>query len=180
MNRLLIPTLAGTRLQLVPLAHSHSSGMFELWSAPEVCKFAGSAVDLRGREIPLPVSTVSESDRLLEFWLDRAARGTGFRWAVVDHGGSEFVGAVGYNAVGAYAEYAYHFVPRFWGAGHATAASQLALSWAFAEGTELVEVFIEPANLRSIRLVERIGFVSAGDAREGASRYLLKQPELRR
>jgi ribosomal-protein-alanine N-acetyltransferase len=153
--------------------------MFELWSQPEVCKHSGPAVDSSGRAIELPARAPSESDRLLEYWLDRARAGTGFRWAVVLQDRAEFVGAVGFNALGACCEYAYHLVPRFWGAGLASEASRIAADWAFSHGAESVEAFVEPANPRSVRLVERLGYRRIHQRPEGLTRYILTRERAR-
>jgi len=176
MTSLQIPTLSGDRLRLEPLASSHTEGMFALWREPAVCEYSGPAIDAKGRLLELPAASSATSDRLLEFWLDRAQMGTGFRWAVMLEERSAFIGAVGFNSLGACAEYAYHFNPRYWGAGLATEASRIALSWRFAEGSESVEAFIEDANAPSIRLAERLGFRVVSGA-EGLSRYVLRRAE---
>ncbi|MCP5055655.1 MAG: GNAT family N-acetyltransferase [bacterium] len=168
-----VPILRGQRLTLEPLSPSHAAGNFELWSHPEVCAYSGECVDAEGKAISMPVTSLSESNRLLRFWIDRGKAGTGFRWAVLSHDRAEFLGAVGFNALGACAEYAYHFVPRHWGKGLAAEASHLALGWAETEGTRTVEAFILPENVRSVRLAEGLGFDQAGPGEDGTLRYLL-------
>jgi ribosomal-protein-alanine N-acetyltransferase len=96
MTSLQIPTLSGERLRLEPLASSHSEGMFALWREPAVCEYSGQAIDTKGRLLELPAASPATSDRLLEFWLDRAQIGTGFRWAAMLEEGSTFIGAVGF------------------------------------------------------------------------------------
>ena len=169
-----IPSLESERLRLEPLALTHSPGMFRLWKEEAVCRYSGNALDSEGCEILLPAQSPDDSDRLIEFWLARAQAGSGFRWALSHEG--EFVGAVGFNALGACAEYAYHLHPDAWGAGLAMEASGLALSWVFARGAEAAEAFIEPANGASIRLVERLGF-SAEEIEEGLIRYVLRSQD---
>ena len=173
MAPLEIPILEGQRLRLEPLSLSHSPGMFALWREPEVCEHSGPAVDSSGESIRLPAKSRSDSDRLLSYWLDRSQAGTGFRWAAVLHTPAEFVGAVGFNSLGACSEYAYHLVPRHWGAGLGNEASRIALSWAFSTGSRSVEAFIEPANTRSIRLVERLGFERSHEASDELARYVV-------
>lgn len=167
------PKLSSERLQLEPLAPAHSAGMFELWSEPLVCEHSGPATDSEGAPIELPAATTADSDRLLHFWIGRAEAGTGLRWAALRRDPFEFVGAVGFNVLGPQSEYAYHFVPRVWGEGLATEASQLALGWAFGAGATSVELFAEPENLRSIRLARRLGFVSSSEAPGELIRYVL-------
>ena len=173
MSRFRATPLEGPRLILEPLSMEHTEGMFELWSRPEVCEHSGPALDSAGCPIALPAGSSQESDRLIQFWLDRAAAGTGFRWAVEHNADGRFLGAVGFNQLGRLSEYAVHFVPRFWGAGFASEASRLALSWLRAAGCEQVEAFIEPLNQPSIRLFERLGFESAGAGADGTIRFVL-------
>ncbi len=168
-----IPRLEGQRLRLEALAPSHSQGMFELWREARVCEFSGPSFDSRGDPIRLPAASPHDSDRLIAYWLDRAREGTGFRWAVVSAADSEFLGAAGFNLLGECSEYAYHFIPRHWGAGFATEASHLALSWSFDSGAKSVEVFILPANTKSIRLAERLGFKESEEKGAEPSRHVL-------
>ena len=52
-------------------------------------------------------------------------------------------------------------------------ACRAAMGWAFQDfGTKKVEAFIESDNVRSIRLVERLGLRPTGEAEEGSDRYL--------
>jgi RimJ/RimL family protein N-acetyltransferase len=172
VTALQIPILESERIRLEPLSSSHSGGMFELWREPAVCEYSGPSFDSAGRPIELPANSELESDRLLHYWLERSLAGTGFRWAATLLENSEFVGAVGFNALGSCAEYAYHFVPRSWGAGLATESSRLALSWVFSQDSELVELFIERDNMKSIRLAEGLGFELPAPPKNGLFRYV--------
>ena len=151
--------------------------MFDLWREAAVCEHSGPASDWDGQPIRLPAESPSESDRLLQYWLNRARAGTGFRWAAVLRGEPEFVGAVGFNALGSCSEYAYHFVPRYWGTGLASEASRLALSWSFSTGSESIEAFILAGNTRSIELAERLGFEEARGAQGRPPRYTLTRAQ---
>jgi ribosomal-protein-alanine N-acetyltransferase len=174
---LIVPVITLARVQIEPLSLSHSQGMFELWSQSRVCEYAGLASDSLGRSIRLPVGSVSESDRLLHFWLDRARAGTGFRWAVVLSETREFIGAVGFNSLGECSEYAYHFVPRWWGRGLAAEASRGALDWSLSHGSSSIEVFISPSNKKSIQLAEQLGFEPTSDLVDDSQRFILSQIE---
>ena len=180
-----LPILNTARLLLEPLTQAHSDGMFALWSAPEVCAHSGRAFDLHGAEIPLPAQSARDSDRIIAFFQAMQASGTGCRWAmrslVVDAPGGAvagaFAGAVGFNALGACAELAYHLHPRFWGNGLMQEACGAALAWVCArEGTQQVEAFIEQDNLASARLAQRLGFLPAQSVKDGAQRYVLRVP----
>jgi RimJ/RimL family protein N-acetyltransferase len=47
------------------------------------------------------------------------------------------------------------------------------LSWAFSRGSECVEAFIEPANVRSLRLAKRLGFERSDESKGGPARYVV-------
>jgi RimJ/RimL family protein N-acetyltransferase len=147
--------------------------MFDLWREPRVCEYAGEALDTHGQAIALPVESRDDSDRLLQFWLDRARGSSGFRWAVLLRSDNAFVGAVGFNSVGPAAEFAYHFVPSYWGRGLATEASRAAIEWAFSHGASSITCNIEPENSRSIRLASALRFAPTSTQEGGAQVYSL-------
>jgi len=89
----------------------------------------------------------------------------------------DFVGAVGYNALGPSAEFAYHFIPRHWSRGLAAEASRAALAWAFSGGADSIECHIEPENLRSIKLAKHLAFREATHAEPGTRRYVLTRDD---
>ena len=167
-----IPCLDTRRLDLVPLAHGHSAGMFELWSTPEVCRYSGPVSDYAGEPVDLPARNASASDRILDFWLHAAEDGWGFRWALIERAQGQFVGTAGFNSLGTTSEYAYHLIPAHWGHGYMAEASKAAFQWIGETGLcQELELFIEPENDRSIALAERLGFMAESDLREGALRY---------
>ena len=73
-----IPILESDRIRLEPLSRSHSRGMFDLWCEPAVCEYAGPSVDAAGQPIELPARTRLESDRLLQYWLERSQESPAF------------------------------------------------------------------------------------------------------
>ena len=167
-----IARLRTQRLDLAPLDRSHSPGMFELWSAPDVCRYSGPVSDYEGNPVPLPAADALASDRIFEFWLRAASDGWGFRWAITDRATGQFIGAAGFNSLGPCSEYAYHLIPVHWGHGYMTEASEAAFRWIAETGTcREIELFIEPGNRRSVALAERLNFKAESDLREGALRY---------
>ena len=53
---LTLPILNTDRLRLEPLSERHSSGMFSLWSDPDVCRYSGVVRDYDGHVIRMPAS----------------------------------------------------------------------------------------------------------------------------
>jgi RimJ/RimL family protein N-acetyltransferase len=169
---LTVPILMSERLLLQPLTRAHSGGMFALWSRPEVCRYSGPAYDVNGQPITLPAREPSDSDKIIDFFLRGAAAGERFRWAILTKSEGRFIGAAGFNALGACSEYAYHLTPAFWGHGYVAEASLAALRWLCGEpNRERVEAFIAPDNAASIKLAMRLGFRATGGAVDGADRY---------
>ena len=172
---LTVPTLTTKRLTLEPLSRAHSAGMFALWSHAEVCRYSGPAHDVDGQPITLPAEAPSDSDKIIDFFVAGAASGDRFRWAMLTKAEGQFVGAAGFNALGACSEYAYHMAPAFWGQGYMAEASLAALQWLRSEpDRERVEAFIAPGNLASIKLATRLGFRATEGAVDGADRYEMR------
>ena len=79
------------------------------------------------------------------------------------------------DSLGECSEYAYHFVPRWWGRGLAAEASRGALDWSLSHGSSSIEVFISPSNRRSIQLAEQLGFEPTSDLVDDSQRFILSQ-----
>lgn len=169
-----VPTLTTQRLTLEPLSMAHSQGMFDLWSEGAVCKFSGVVKDHDGVIIETPVTSPVESDRIIDFWVRAAADGWGFRWAVMLQDSAEpFTGIVGFNTLEDCSEIAFHLLPKHWGKGLMTEASQAAIDWRRDTGASEIEAFIEPENGASIALVTRLGLSATEDYSDGAQRYCM-------
>jgi len=167
-------TLATERLILEPFAHGHSDGIFTLWSSPEVCRYSGEAQDWEGQRIELPARSPVDSDKILDFFIRRAAEGSGVRWAVISRESDRCLGAVGLNALAPRAELAYHIHPDHWGSGHATEACAAVIHWCQENLPNVaIEAFVEPENESSTRLARRLGFKETSALRDGARQYLL-------
>lgn len=169
------PPLQTPRLTLEPLAWRHADGMFALWSSPEVCEHSGEARDLDGQPIRLPAVRHADSDKILAFFVERARRGTGVRWAVLHREDARFLGAVGLNSLSPVAEIAYHLHPDHWGSGYATEACAAILAWLRDERPGAsIEAYVEPDNPASAAVAGRLGLVAEADMREGARRFTLR------
>ena len=170
------PRLTTERLRLEPFARHHSGGVFALWSNAEVCRYSGEAHDWEGRPIDLPARFPSDSDRILDFFMRRAAEGTGVRWEVVSKNGDLCLGAVGLNAVTPTAELAYHFHPDHWGLGYATEACTAVLEWCRSKRPDTtIEAFVDAENVASVHLIQRLGFEETVTLRDGARCYVLQR-----
>lgn len=169
---LVIPTLSTQRLTLEPLALAHSAGMFATFSREEVTRYSGPASDLNGAPIRLPAEVPDDSDKIIVFFLKGAADGERFRWAVRTQADGVFVGAIGFNRLGACPEIAYHLHPDAWGRGLMGEAAAAALDWLRGRpDAQAVAALIEPQNEASVRFAQRLGMQATGETFGPAKRY---------
>jgi aminoglycoside 6'-N-acetyltransferase len=91
--------------------------------------------------------------------------GSGLNFAIEHHG--ELIGdfGVGWDAEGAEAEIGYTLRPEHRGRGFATEALAEVVDRLFSEGVERVTTSIDPENVASIRVLEKVGFRLEGSSR---------------
>jgi len=136
------------RLVLRPLRTADVDDYVSLHAHEEVSRFLGSH------------SHQQALDRLMWFERQWADRGHG-RGAIVLRATGEFVGISGlqYWADFGEVEIAWTLRPDQWGHGYATEAAGAWRDWGFANLPDrYFTAMIRPANLRSIRVAERLGF----------------------
>jgi RimJ/RimL family protein N-acetyltransferase len=168
------PTLSTARLLLRP------------WREKDLPPFAALNADPRVMEwLPKPL-TREESDEMvarINGHFDHHGFGL---WAVEAPGAADFIGFVGL----AVPSFEAHFTPcveigwrlafEHWGRGYATEAARGALGLAFERlGLEQVVSFTVPQNVRSWRVMERIG-MTRSPADDFDHPRLLDDPRLRR
>jgi RimJ/RimL family protein N-acetyltransferase len=145
-----IPTLMTERLRLRGIRGSDIEDYAALYADPEVTRYLlGSETWDRGRAWRHMAFAVGH-------W---QLEGTGV-WVAEEKASGAFVGVIGFWEPATWPgfELAYHLARRFWGQGYATEGARAALAHAFtAWQREHVMSLINPKNLPSIRVAERIG-----------------------
>jgi RimJ/RimL family protein N-acetyltransferase len=150
-----IPTLQTSRLTLSGHRAEDLEDSLAMWSDPAVTRYVGGKVF--GRE--------DVWARLLRYLGHWAISGYGF-WQVRERATGRFVGEVGL------ADFKRDLVPPFdgepeagwvlspWshGKGYATEAMSAALDWVAAAGYPRTVCMIDPPNLSSLRVAEKLGF----------------------
>jgi len=127
---------------------------------------------VNGQPIRLPAQSSADSDKLIQFWLQAANDGWGFRWAILLSNESDiFIGHLGFNQLGEHAEIAYHMNPDYWGHGYMQEAAAEAIGWVKSRGTKQIEAFVDPKNHKSVRLTENLGLRSTSTYAEGAQKF---------
>jgi RimJ/RimL family protein N-acetyltransferase len=145
-----IPTLVSERLRLRGIRGSDFEDYAAIYADPEVVRLIGTGETWdRGR-----------SWRHMAFALGHwQLEGTGI-WVAEETATGDFVGVIGFWAPATWPgfELTYHLARRVWGQGYATEAAKTALAHAFiAWQRDHVISLINPKNLPSIRVAERIG-----------------------
>ena len=113
-----------------------------------------------------PAVSVSLVETMIERSLSRWAAGEPSRWGVALQEDDRLVGTCGFNdwsRVHRWAEMAFDLAPAQWGKGLMRQAVAAVLQWTFRQNqVDRVQAFVRVDNERSIRLLERSGFVREG------------------
>ena len=158
------PLLETERLRLRPMTEADMGFIFRLFSDPETNRYS-SYPDL---------ATPEEARRMFEGYL-RPGFEDHFKVAAELRETGEAVGTLGlyrYIERDRRAELGFDLLRVHWGRGYMSEAVGALLGYAFGElGLNRVEATVDPLNLRSVRLLERLGFTLEGRMRE---RYMYK------
>lgn len=144
------PTLTTARLTLRPIAAADHDGYTAIWSDAEFVRYIGGRIPDRDAVWHAMASNAG-------CW---ALTGVG-PWSVVERDSGQLVGRAGlWDEPGWPGVEAVWFIGRpWWGRGYATEAATAAIDWVFATRPDLDQVVsvITPANVRSVRVAERLG-----------------------
>jgi ribosomal-protein-alanine N-acetyltransferase len=143
------------RLLIRPFALGDGDSIHAVFSDPEVMRYVpGGARDREG------------SLARLQSLIDHQLRHGFSKWAVVEKTNGQLIGDCGlqYLDGGPDIELGFHLARTLWGRGYATEAGRACLAWALAERPERVVAIVDPANSRSIRVLEKIAMRPAGSA----------------
>ena len=150
-----IPTLETERLVLRAFRESDTDAYAEMLADPEVMRFLGGK----------PMSR-QEAWRNMAMVLGHwHLRGYGF-WAVEEKSGGELVGRVGCWRPEGWPglEVGWTLRRSSWGRGYATEAARFSVNYAFsALGQSRVISLIDPGNVNSIRVAQRLGEKPSGE-----------------
>lgn len=174
-----VPELGAERVRLRRLALADAPGLHEAYADPGSMRFWDA---LPSRDIAETEARIRRSTSAEPSWY--AA------WAVLATRDDAFIGMVNYHARQSWNRrlaVGWILSPRFEGRGYMTEAMHALLRHCFdGLGTHRVEAEIEPDNVRSVRLAERLGFRREGllrdrlcvaDEPRSIWMYALLQPE---
>jgi ribosomal-protein-alanine N-acetyltransferase len=156
-----IGVIQTSRLKLRPLTLEDSAAVFGYASNPEVARYT------LWRPHP--------SELFTKGFIKVLTQPQTMNWAITVPPSGEAIGMVflhSYNKQHQKAEMAFNLGQENWGKGIATEAAKAVLDYAFKElGLHRIEATCMPANLASIKVVEKIGFAHEGRMIKSHSRY---------
>lgn len=152
-------TLRAGEYLLRPLAVADAGELRTLFGDPEVTEF----MDID------PLSSEAEALEIVSWAQDLAARGDGLRWGVRREG--RLIGTCGFNKIeldrGRRGEIAYDLERAAWGRGVMRQILPHVMAFGYGElGLHRLEAMVTLGNLRSAKLLERLGFRQEGVLRE--------------
>lgn len=154
----MVPTLAGRRLSLRPLSDADVPGIFAMYSDPVAMRYWSF----------LPYTELSQAEEHVARNRAFSKLGENVPWGIEKDG--LLVGTVtlhDWNVYSERAEIGYMLARSLWGQGLAREATTLAIDHAFGPlGLRRLEADIDPRNMASQKLLERLGFVREGVLRE--------------
>ena len=151
------------RFVLRPLTPRDAGGLLAHFRDPEVIEF----MDIE------PLRTLGEAQAVVGWASDLLAQGRGIRWGVRAQEGQRLIGTCGFNALelerGRRGELAYDLAVAFWGQGVMREVLPAVVAFGFERiGLRRIEAMVTDGNVRSRRLLERLGFACEGRLRDHA------------
>ncbi|WP_018753932.1 GNAT family N-acetyltransferase [Paenibacillus sanguinis] len=157
----LFPQLETERFILRKLTSEDAADLFQYFSTDEVTKYYDLErfVELR------------QAEELIQTWNSRYTERRGYRWAIIAKSkSSRVIGTCGFHnwsETHLKAEVGYELDPAYWGQGVMSEVLQEVLRFGFEDrGLHRVEAFIDPDNIRSRYLLEKVGFFEEGYLKE--------------
>lgn len=160
----IFPLIKTNRLELAPLLDSDAAEVFALFSDARIVEF----YDLDA------FTKMEEAAAWIKKHRMRFEKGEGIRWGIRHKGMSKLLGTCGFNDLTApkeSGEIGYDVSPEYWGDGIGTEAVQAIVEWGFSTGLNrpLHRIVARTMlnNDASARLLEKIGFLEEGIAKQG-------------
>ncbi|RST77214.1 N-acetyltransferase [Siminovitchia acidinfaciens] len=162
------PEIQTKRLHLKEVRHTDAKDLHEFLSDGEVRKYIG---------IP-PYTKMEETYKEIE-WYDKIFNTkTGIRWGIALKDDPTIIGSCGFLNISQSnfrAEIGYELHRSYWRQGIVSEALEAVIKYGFEEmKLNRSEALIEPENVASVKLVERLGFLQEGLLREyeyGAGKF---------
>ncbi|WP_368505023.1 GNAT family N-acetyltransferase [Alkalihalophilus sp. As8PL] len=156
----MITDLYSERLHLRKMSTDDAPSLFNIWSDAEVTEFMN--ID--------PFSNEDQAKEMITS-LDQLSREEkAIRYSIIELISNRIIGSCGFNSIdaeNAKAEIGYDLSRTYWGKGYATEAVTTLLQHAFHSlKLNRVEAKVEPENVASIKLLQKLNFTFEGTLRQ--------------
>lgn len=149
-------SLSTNRLTLRRVTADDAPHLLAYLSKPEVVRHMG--LD--------PFTSLEDALEEIAWYDSILEEGTGVRWGITLTGQDEVIGSCGFLNVSSKhqrAEIGFELSPDYWRQGIAHEALEVVVRHGFAQlGLHRIEALVEPTNIASQRLLERVGFIREG------------------
>ncbi|MFC7320058.1 GNAT family N-acetyltransferase [Halobacillus campisalis] len=149
-----------SRLYIRSMTPSDSSSLFPIWSDPDISKYMNIQSFTNENQVKDMIIYMNQ--------LKKAHYA--IRYAIVELKSSRIIGSCGYSSldyVNAATKIGYDLAKASWGRGYATEAVSALLYQAFTTlGLNRVEAKVEPQNMNSIKVLQRLNFTLEGTLRQ--------------
>ena len=156
----MITELYTDRLHLRKMKLSDSSSLFKIWSDPDVTKFMNVSC----------MTNEKQAKDMITLLNDLAQDNKAIRFSIIKTESNEIIGSCGFNSLdfeNAKAEIGYDMAKSFWGRGYASEAIYSLLDYAFTSlQMNRIEAKVEPENVNSIKLLQKLNFTFEGTLRQ--------------
>lgn len=165
MVKLAFPVMETERLILRVLTLEDNAAVFRHFSDEEVTRYMDIA----------PCTDIREADEIIQFHLDDS----GCRWGVFDKSTGQLAGTCGYHCWspgnGAKAEIGFDLSKEYWGRGLMSEAVSPVIQFGLQQmGLCKIEATVDPENIRSMRLLDNLGFQREKELAGGLVYYYLQ------
>lgn len=154
------PFLSTARLELRPLTHSDENEIFAIRSDLEINKYLGRP----------PQKTVNEASQFIERIINAVKLNQAVYWAINNKGESKLIGTIciwNISVKDSKAEVGFELLPRYQGNGIMQESLKAVLDYGFnVIGLKTLEGEVDPANIKSIKVLEKAGFKLVNYLRE--------------
>lgn len=148
------------RLVLRKMRTSDAPALFTIWSDPAVAAFMNISA----------FTHESQAIEMINLLNELAETKQAIRYSVFDLKSKKIIGSCGFNAIdseNARVEIGYDIARVHWGNGYAPEAIQVLMDEAFGNlDINRIEAKVEPANVNSISVLQKLGFSFEGTLRQ--------------
>ncbi|MGE7091921.1 GNAT family N-acetyltransferase [Lysinibacillus sp. NPDC048646] len=156
----MIEQLSTKRLLLRKMKESDALELFKIWSDPDVRKF-------------MNISNFTHEDQakeMIELLDELALDHKAIRFTIIELASNEIIGSCGFNSIdfeNARVEIGYDIAKAYWGNGYAPEGIMALVNYAFTTlALNRIEAKVEPENLNSIKVLEKLNFTFEGTLRQ--------------